>query len=60
MCDDIDSEHLADTVRRMSQLSNKISRLIIQFMQVTVQWLTFYVKQKLVFYCLNLKKLHKK
>ncbi|KAF6027149.1 hypothetical protein EB796_008535 [Bugula neritina] len=33
MCDDIDSEHLADTVQRMSQLSKKISRLIIQFMQ---------------------------
>ncbi|KAF6037459.1 hypothetical protein EB796_004229 [Bugula neritina] len=31
MCDDIGSEHLADTVQRMSQLSNKISRLIIQF-----------------------------
>ena len=35
MCDDIDSNHITDTVNKMSETSFKISRLIIQLMQVS-------------------------
>ena len=35
MCDDIDSNHITDTVSKMSETSFKISRLIIQLMQVS-------------------------